>query len=444
MQKLNGNNLVAQGNKMIQGRYSLTLNEKLLLQAMVSLINPKDQEFKDFCVTLDELCKILNVDRKSATREFKKTSNKLLKRIIEIESANGGWEGFQWVSHASVKDGSVRLRFHDKLKPYLLDLKESGGFTQYRLWNVSGFRSSYSIRIYQLLKEHYGKKIYTFEFATDDFKKMILGKDVESYKQFKFFRVRVINTAQKELSEKDKATGLYKSDLGFDFQTRRTGRKISHLIFTIKTQQTKPIETLQTEQKHTANNSNTPQIILDYEAFGVMRKMVQPYLDQRGEQALQYTLNKFHDDKQNGKITKSEQGYLAYLLRVNAGQETTQDKERQLKEQNEQQLKEKAAQEQALKAAFAKKREAALKAFFATLQEDELEYMMPDFEASEIFATKIKTWLVVYNLYQQQGIKGDAALQECFNEFIIDRYLDTTLNHFPQWKEKNVDLKALV
>ena len=87
MQKLNSNNLVAQGNKMIQGRYSLTLNEKLLLQAMVSLINPKDQEFKDFCVTLDELCSILNVDRKSATREFKKTSNKLLKRIIEIESA---------------------------------------------------------------------------------------------------------------------------------------------------------------------------------------------------------------------------------------------------------------------------------------------------------------------------------------------------------------------
>jgi plasmid replication initiation protein len=326
MQKLNGNNLVAQGNKMIQGRYSLTLNEKLLLQAMVSLINPKDQEFKDFCVTLDELCKILNVDRKSATREFKKTSNKLLKRIIEIEHANGGWEGFQWVSHASVEEGSVRLRFHDKLKPYLLDLKESGGFTQYRLWNVSGFRSNYSIRIYQILKEHYGKKIYTFEFATNDFKKMILGRDVESYKQFKFFRVRVINTAQKELSEKDKATGLYKSDLGFDLETKRIGRKIARLIFTIKTQQTKPIETPQAEQNHTTNDSNTSQIIRDYETFGVMRKMVQPYLNQRGEQALQNTLNKFYDDKQNGKITKSEQGYLAYLLRVNAGQETTQEK----------------------------------------------------------------------------------------------------------------------
>ncbi len=438
MPKLNRNNLVAQGNKMIQGRYSLTLNEKLLLQAMVSLINPKDQEFKDFCVTLDELCNILNVDRKSATREFKKTSNKLLKRIIEIEKPNGGWEGFQWVSHASVEEGSVRLRFHDKLKPYLLDLKKSGGFTQYRLWNVSGFRSNYSIRIYQLLKEHYGKKIYTFEFATNDFKKMMLGVNSTKYKQFKFFRINVINIAQKELSEKDKATGLYKSDLGFDFTTRRTGRKISHLIFTIKTQQTKPIETPQTEQKHVTND-NMPQIIHDYEAFGVMRKMVQPYLDQRGEQALIKTLNKFHDDKQNGKITKSEQGYLAYLLRVNAGQETLQDKERQLKEQDEQRRQEKEVQEQALKEAFNKERDARLQAFFATLQEDEIEYMLPDFEASEIFATKIKTWLVVHHLYQKEGINGDSALQDCFNEFIIDRYLDSSshLNDFAKWKEKN-------
>jgi len=164
--------------------------------------------------------------------------------------------------------------------------------------------------------------------------------------------------------------------------------------------------------------------------------MVQPYLNQRGEQALQNTLNKFHDDKQNGKITKSEQGYLAYLLRVNAGQETTQDKERQLKEQDEQHRKEKEAQEQALKKAFIKERDAKLQAFFATLQEDEIEYMLPDFEASEIFASKIKTWLVVYNLYQQEGIKGDPALQDCFNEFIIDRYLGKMLNDFTAWKKK--------
>ena len=433
MQKLTGNNLVAQGNKMIQGRYSLTLNEKLLLQAMVSLINPKDQEFKDFCVTLEELCNILNVDRKSATREFKKTSNKLLKRIIEIEKPNGDWEGFQWVSYASVEEGSVRLRFHDKLKPYLLDLKKSGGFTQYRLWNVSGFRSNYTIRIYQLLKEHYGKKIYTFEFAVNDFKKMMLGKDIGYYSQFKFFRVRVINTAKKELSEKDKQTGLFKSDLNFDLKTRRAGRKIAHLIFTIKTQQTQPVQT-QANPKQSAND-NTPPIILAYEAFGVMRKMVKPYLDQRGEQALQNTLNKFHYDKENGKISKSEQGYLAYLLRVNAGQETAQDKERQQKEVNQQQREQQQAEEKRLKEQFHQQREAELKAFFASVPDEELEYIIAAFEESELFKRHIKAMLVLFDLYQTFGMK-DPDIIKYFNIFIIDQYLDKTLNDFEQWKEK--------
>jgi hypothetical protein len=174
-----------------------------------------------------------------------------------------------------------------------------------------------------------------------------------------------------------------------------------------------------------------------------MLKMVQPYLDQRGEQSIQDTLNKFHNDKQNGKITKSEQGYLAYLLRVNAGQETTQDKERQLKAQNEKQLKEKEAKEQVLKTAFSKERDTTLKDFFDNLQEGEMEYILLDFEASEIFATKIKTWLVVYNLYKQEGVK-DQALKHCLDEFIIDQYLDKILNHFPQWKEKSADLKGLV
>jgi len=221
-QKLSMNNLVAQANKMVEGRYALTRNELLLLNAMASLINPKDQEFPDFCVTLDELCDVLDINRKAASREFKAVSKRLLKRIIEIDSHEQGWAAFQWVSKATLVEGVVTVRFHEDLKPYLLTLKKTGHFTQYRLGNTTGFRSIYSIRIYQLLKEHNNKKIYQFEFGVDDFKKMVLGRDCKSYSAFKKFRVRVLNTAQKELGSKDKKTGLYKSDLGFDLKTKRT------------------------------------------------------------------------------------------------------------------------------------------------------------------------------------------------------------------------------
>jgi len=42
-------------------------------------------------------------------------------------------------------------------------------------------------------------------------------------------------------------------------QTRRTGRKISHLIFTIKTQQTKPAPNMQAKEQGIGSTINIPQ-----------------------------------------------------------------------------------------------------------------------------------------------------------------------------------------
>ena len=430
-QKLQKNNLVAQGNELIEARHKLTKGEKLLLLAMISLINPNDTEFGFFSVTVDRLKEVLEINKTTVHKEFEAIVTRLMGRVVKIKTERG-WKLRQWVSHADLEDNIITLRFHDDLKPYLLELKKRGHFTQFRLGLIIHFRSLYTLRIYQLLKEYQAKKIYEFEFSVQDFRDMMLGEGVTSYKAFNDFRKKILTVANHELSEINEKTGVYKYDLNFDIQTLRTGRKISHLIFTIKTQPTKP--TPKIESKRPAND-NAPQIILDYEVFGVMRKMVQPYLDQRGEQSLRNTLNKFHQDKATSKITKSEQGYLAYLLRVNAGQETAQDKERQLKEQDKQRRKEKEAQEQALKAAFIQERNAELKAFFDTLQKDEIEYMLPDFEASEIFKQHIKPLLVLHDLYQHSGLQDD-DIKMYFNIFIVDRYLDKTLNNFEQWKEK--------
>jgi hypothetical protein len=130
------------------------------------------------------------------------------------------------------------------------------------------------------------------------------------------------------------------------------------------------------------------------------------------------------------------QGYLAYLLRVNAGQETSQDKERQQKEKNQAHAKEKEVQEQALKAAFMKQREAALKGFFDTLEEGELDYIILEFEASELFEKRIKSWLMLFNLYKNPHGMDDPDIKNCFHTFIIDQHLDKTLNNFAKWKEK--------
>ena len=131
------------------------------------------------------------------------------------------------------------------------------------------------------------------------------------------------------------------------------------------------------------------------------------------------------------------------MLRANAGQETKQDKERKQKEKNKERVKDKQAKEQALKDAFMKEREEAVKGFLDKLQDGELEYILIDFEASEIFKERVESWPMLFTLYHSPDGAGmeDRDIKKFFNSFIIDQNLDQTLNDFTKWQEKNADLK---
>ena len=89
MSKLQANNLIAQGNSLIEARYAITKNEQILLFAMISLINPKDKEFLIFSATTRELSQILNIHKATALREFDKITDRLMGRVIKLHKPNG-------------------------------------------------------------------------------------------------------------------------------------------------------------------------------------------------------------------------------------------------------------------------------------------------------------------------------------------------------------------
>lgn len=256
--KLKKNNLVAQANTLIEARYSITKNEQILLFAMISLINPKDKEFLTFSVDYRHLAEILDIDKKSALRELELVIARLMSRVLKIDTPTG-WIMYQWVSRAKLENNIITLKFHDDLKPYLLALRKSGNFTQTRLGIAVSFKSLYTIRIYQLLREYYSKNYRDFEFSLEKFRNMVLGEKSKTHPIFKNFRRHVLNVAKKELETIDKDTGLYKSDLSFDLETRRTGRKISHLKFIIKKQKTAPVKQLQIDIPEQNPYQNTPE-----------------------------------------------------------------------------------------------------------------------------------------------------------------------------------------
>ncbi|MCI5191488.1 MAG: RepB family plasmid replication initiator protein, partial [Candidatus Electrothrix sp. AS4_5] len=223
--------LAVQSNRLIEASYTLTVIEQKIILAMVSMIHPDDAEFCRYEMNLKNLTDFLNINIKYAYHEIDNITRSLRKRELHILEEHG-WINTGWVSSCRYdsKKGTVSFRFDPELKPYLLRLKSE--FTKYRLSLIVQFKSIYSIRIYQLLKQYKG--IGYREFKIDNLKE-ILGIKQE-YREFKRFRSRVLNQAKKEFEKKDES-GKFQCDLTFELEKIREGRKIARLKFIIVEQE---------------------------------------------------------------------------------------------------------------------------------------------------------------------------------------------------------------
>ncbi|MCW5212061.1 replication initiation protein [Desulfobulbus sp. TB] len=324
MQNKNKKQLVVQSNKLLEARYSLTVGEQRLILAMVSMIHSDDADFFDYKISMKDLSGLLSIDTKNIYCEFDKIIERLMSRILHIVKSDGLLLRSHWVSTAEYQQGSVVLSFSPKLKPYLLNLKRE--FTKFNFSIVTQFKSIYSIRIYQLLKQYKG--IGYREFSVDVLKE-ILGIKKEKYREFKRFRGRVLNQAKKEFDKKDKA-GCFQCDLTFILETIREGRKISILKFIIIEQELSqssvapPNILKKSEEK--AGKPETVKGQLKY--YGISDSQATGFLNRIPESDIKDILAYYEDLLQSGKVQNTGGAYLAKLLRDGIKVKSTYDKDK--------------------------------------------------------------------------------------------------------------------
>ena len=222
--------LVVLRNPVARAKFGLSLIQtKFLFEVLAFFKDHPDMRFARFYMR-DYLSK-LGVSSNNF-REYVRQMEDMRRRDISIpRSDNGRGINFIGVSlFASAEyrldesgDGYIEIEVSDKLKPYFLEIAK-GDFFYYHILNTRVLRSTYSIKLYLLLKSYrrFGKLEITLEELRG-----ILEINPEEYTQYKNFKARVLETARLEMEEKN--------DICFKYEDIRRSRKspIEKIVFYI-------------------------------------------------------------------------------------------------------------------------------------------------------------------------------------------------------------------
>jgi plasmid replication initiation protein len=380
--KQSKNEIVRKSNELIEARYRLSVEEQRLILLLASVIKPEDEDFKSYEIRVQDFARMFGLEkRKGIYTEVEEASKRLTGRSIEL-SSDGVKKYASWLSYVEYVEGSgvIKVEFHKSLKPYLLQLNKS--FTQYQLNHVINFKSSYTIRLYELLKmEAFKAKNNQFErcFTIEEYRDY-LGIEKKSYAIFSDLRKWIIEPTVREVSDY--------TDLNI-FETRytKTGRKITGLCFVVIIrghEETRARqENLRLEETPTEEQGTHP-VIEALMNYGFTFENAQSFKNKYGIKQIERNLAYMIAEDKNKPI-KNKAGYLAKAILEDWGKgwETKhQEQQETKKQQAKKELTE--AQREALELKKSRERHKQAFAEFEALEATEKEKILTQFKTQEV------------------------------------------------------------
>ncbi|WP_078557173.1 replication initiation protein [Bacillus alkalicellulosilyticus] len=299
--KISPDYLVTQSNTLIEAPQDLTLQEKRIVLTLASLVQPEDENFRIHRIRVKDLADIIGINEKNFYKKVEEVIRNLQNKSVTIETEKSTLT-MHWLSSSEYFKGKgwVELEFSEKLKPYLLELKDN--YTPFKLRNVLRLRSEYSIRIYELLKQFEKLKERTFTISE---LKYYLAIPESKYQAYGHLKSKVLLKAQSELQEK--------TDLSFEFTEIKQVKKVVGIRFKIKRNNQVLEEVIENEELNKDVDAYSLLI-----RFGIRpdaaRKLLDQYSTKRIKDNVFYTIgNKKKDDIDNisGYILSAIQGDYA-------------------------------------------------------------------------------------------------------------------------------------
>ena len=221
------NNIVSKANELIKAQAELSSTAHKMLCSVISMINVNDADFQEYALKREEYLKLIG--SKSNNDEFLyEQAEQLMQKPFKIDG-----KLFNWCSMVDFKKmpGYIIFDVHPKLKPYLLQLKERGNFTQYQIVNILALRGDYSPRLYELIIMEWNQyksynpnaKSFTFELELEELRENLGIPKSYLYNNIKS---RIIEVTKKQLKEK--------TNIKFTYEEYKLGRKVTRLIIKVE------------------------------------------------------------------------------------------------------------------------------------------------------------------------------------------------------------------
>lgn len=221
--------LVVKDNALIDACFNLSLVEqRLLLLAITEAREVNDLSSSTAIeVTAKQYSTQFKIHEKEAYNALKTACDLLFERRFSyVDRYNGDRliKKVRWVSELGYVEnqGLVLLNLSDTVVSLISRLENQ--FTKYHLNQVSGFKSKYSIRLYELVVKWLANTV-TQKYEVVNLREK-LGLEPSEYKTMSLFKVNVLDKALTEINAK--------SDLQVSYEQFKSGRTITHIQFKIK------------------------------------------------------------------------------------------------------------------------------------------------------------------------------------------------------------------
>ena len=214
-------------NELLKSSYNLSVMEHRIVKSFTASIGYSDVLSEDtpYSMKLMDFAHFWGLNGCDVRKDIKVSVNTLFKREITIKTAEGHgkihWLQKFWYSNA---DDSFYLYWNKDVIRHISLLRER--FAKLNLDDLVGLRSSYSIRMYELLITAVGENSYKNpSWSPEELMELLDVPD--SYREYKIFKMRVLNVIWKEL--KENVVKFKDLEMELEVGNRKWNRKVERI-----------------------------------------------------------------------------------------------------------------------------------------------------------------------------------------------------------------------